>query len=59
MDELQKKKIVLGELLRNYNDGRMKNYYCIAVNLLPMMELEKIMKKARKIVRGENIGLVR
>ena len=55
LDELQKKKIILGELLKNYNDGRMKNYYCIAVNLLPLMELEEIMKKVRKTGRGENI----
>jgi hypothetical protein len=55
LDELQKKKIILSELLRNYNDGRMKNYYCIAVNLLPIIELEEIMKKARETGRRENI----
>jgi hypothetical protein len=26
----------------------MKNYYCIAVNLLPIMELEKTMNKIRE-----------
>jgi hypothetical protein len=55
LHELQKKKIILSELLKNYNDGRMKNYYCIAVNLLPLKELEEIMKKVREIGRGENI----
>jgi hypothetical protein len=55
LDELQKKKNILSELLKNYNDGRMKNYYCIAVNLLPIIELEKIMTKIREIGRNENI----
>jgi fructose-bisphosphate aldolase class 1 len=41
---LGKKKNILCELLKKYNDGRMKNYYCIAVNLIPLVELEEIMK---------------
>jgi hypothetical protein len=55
LDELQMKKNILSELLKNYNDGRMKNYYCIAVNLLPIMELEKIIHKIREIGKDGNI----
>jgi hypothetical protein len=55
LDELGKKKSILCELLGNYNDGRMKNYYCIAVNLIPVLELKKIMENIRNMDCDKNI----
>jgi hypothetical protein len=55
LDELGKKKNILCELLKKYNDGRMKNYYCIAVNLTPMIELEEIMKNINDMENNKNI----
>jgi hypothetical protein len=43
--ELNKKVEILEYLISNYNDGRSKNFYCIAVNLLGMDDLKKIMKE--------------
>ncbi|WP_278452281.1 DUF3795 domain-containing protein [Thomasclavelia spiroformis] len=40
----QKEKIqILSYLLSNYNDGRRKNFFCIAVNLLDLPELLEAM----------------
>lgn len=37
----QKRIQILEELLKNYNDGRSKNFYCLATALLPISDLEK------------------
>ena len=55
LDEIEKKKRILCELLKNYNDGRMKNYYCIAVNLIPINELDKIMEN---IIKNEDDKII-
>jgi len=43
--EQDSKVAILQELLSNYNDGRRKTFYCIAVNLLPLEDLESAMKQ--------------
>lgn len=43
--ELNEKVTILNTLLHEYNDGRRKNFYCIAMNLLPLFEIKGIMKK--------------
>jgi len=45
--ELNAKVKVLEELLNNYNDGRRKSFYCLAVNLLDLADLESVMEKIR------------
>lgn len=40
--ELNEKVSFLEYLIRNYNDGRKKNFYCIAVNLLDLADLNDI-----------------
>jgi len=45
LDNLKSKQIILENLIKNYNDGRMKSYYCLAVNLLPLSELDNVMAK--------------
>jgi len=43
--ELSKKVEILKELLKNYNDGRKKNLFCIAVNLLELSDVESIISR--------------
>ena len=45
--ELERKAAILKLLLSRYNDGRKKSFYCLAVNLLPLSELEAVMDQAR------------
>lgn len=44
LEQLEKKKI-LSHLLANYNDGRRKNFFCVAVNLLDLDELQEAMRQ--------------
>lgn len=39
--EQQAKMQMLSYLLSNYNDGRRKNFFCVAVNLLELSELQE------------------
>ena len=41
--ELNEKISVLEFLLKNYDDGRRKGFFCLAVNLLELQDLKKIM----------------
>ena len=43
--ELREKANALNFLLENYNDGRRKTFFCLAVNLLELTDLQNIMKK--------------
>lgn len=40
-----RKSEILQRLLDEYNDGRKKNFYCLAVNLLPLQKIENIMEQ--------------
>ena len=52
-EEMQKKKeLLLQEMLREFNEGRSKSYYCIAATVLEMGELEEALTKAHKDSRG-------
>jgi hypothetical protein len=44
--ELNRKIEILEELLENYNDGRRKGFYCLAVNLLELSDIVVIMEQA-------------
>ena len=41
--ELNAKVKVLEELLENYNDGRKKSFFCVAVNLLELQDIKCVM----------------
>jgi len=41
--ELNEKVTILTDLVSNYNDGRRKNFYCIAVSLLELSDIKGIM----------------
>lgn len=44
----QREKIqILSHLLSHYNDGRRKNFFCVAVNLLELSELKEVMEQIR------------
>ena len=43
----ERKSEILQELLQGYNDGRRKTFYCLAVNLLPLSEIENVMENLR------------
>jgi len=41
--ELTEKMAILKRLLTDYNDGRRKNFFCIAVNLLALRDVKAVM----------------
>lgn len=46
--EQQEKMKLLSRLLSGYNDGRHKSFFCLAVNLLEMNDLDDLMKEIEK-----------
>lgn len=55
--ELNEKVNILEYLIQNYNDGRKKGFYCLAVNLLDLTDLKSIMKKISSKVENPNAAL--
>jgi len=47
-DELNLKMKILEELLENYDDGRRKGLFCIAVNLLELEDVKFVMKQIKE-----------
>ncbi len=47
--ELNEKVTILEYLLDSFNDGRRKNYYCLAVNLLSIQDLRGIMDEIKHL----------
>lgn len=45
--EQQEKAQILSYLLSNYNDGRRKNFFCVAVNLLELYELQEAINQIK------------
>lgn len=45
IDELRAKRAILDKLLASYNDGRRKTFYCAAVYLLPLENLQSVVAK--------------
>lgn len=43
--ELNKKIELLEHLLKNYDDGRRKSFYCVAVNLLELQDINSVMEQ--------------
>jgi hypothetical protein len=43
--ELNEKVSLLKKLLENYNDGRRKGFYCLAVNLLDLQDVKTVMEQ--------------
>lgn len=53
--ELNKKIHILEYLISRYNDGRRKNYYCIAVNLLKLADIREITAEIRNKIDKSDI----
>lgn len=51
---LNEKIEILEYLIKNYNDGRSKNFYCIAVNLLDLDPLREVLKSIREESNAAN-----
>jgi len=59
VDEFEKKQKIrhqlLKEMLENYNEGRSKSYYCIAVTVFQIDEIRNAISQANVESRGLNI----
>lgn len=49
INELHEKITILQFLLENYNDGRRKSFFCLALNLLELNDIKAVMQNVRKI----------
>lgn len=48
--KLKQKANILKYLLDNYNDGRKKTFYCLAVNLLDLKDLQIVMEQIDEVI---------
>jgi len=55
--ELNEKIKILEDLLANYNDGRRKSFYCLAVNLLELADIKSVLKQIRKATTLDDLTL--
>jgi hypothetical protein len=55
--ELDEKVDILEFLINNYNDGRRKNFYCIAVNLLKLTDVKDIVEEIKKKISIQDIDI--
>ena len=54
--EQQKKRIqYLGVMLRNFNDGRSRSFFCRAAVLLDLKDLENSLNEANRKVKADRI----
>jgi hypothetical protein len=47
----------LEKMLREFNDGRAKSFYCIAANLLPIGDLQASIDSAQQRIGAEKVEL--
>lgn len=55
--DLNEKVRILEFLIKNYNDGKRKSFYCIAVNLLNLTDLRSIMEQIDKKISKQDIDM--
>lgn len=55
--ELTEKIEILRYLLMNYNDGRRKNFFCIAVNLLELQDVKSVVEQIVTETKSDNLIL--
>lgn len=55
LSELKLRAEILHHLLENFNDGRKKSLYCIAVNLLDFADLISVMEKIKAVTDTEGL----
>jgi hypothetical protein len=55
--DLEKKLEILMYLLENYNDGRKKNFFCVAINLLDIQDTQMVLDKLKVETQSANLTL--
>ena len=55
--EQARKAKILRTLLSDYNDGRRKTFYCVAINLLPLPDIENVMKQVFEDASFNNLPI--
>ena len=53
--ELKEKMQILRYLLDNFNDGRRKSFFCMAVNLIEIEDLKSAVKEIEDEVSGKEL----
>jgi hypothetical protein len=48
---------ILNILLQNYNDGRQKDFFCIAVNLLEINDIKSILEQIEHETKTKDITI--
>lgn len=54
--EIKERAKLLRQMLRKFNEGRSRSFYCVATTLLPIETLERSLNDAKKKVGEEEIG---
>lgn len=55
--ELDEKVNILHDLIDHWNDGRRKSFYCLAVNLLELKDVQTVVGKLREEIEPEKLTL--
>lgn len=55
VDQQQRRMNLLEQMLKEFNDGRSKNYYCLSATLLSILGLEEALKIARQMVASKRL----
>jgi len=55
--ELNEKVKILENLLTNYNDGRRKSFFCLAVNLLELNDVKNVLKQIKKETKSDDLTI--
>ena len=53
IDEQNEKISILTELLSNFNDGRRKSFFCLAVNLLDLQDIKTVLTRLDTEIQSE------
>jgi hypothetical protein len=56
-NELAEKVNILECLIKNYNDGRRKSFYCLAVNLIKLSDLNEIMEQINNKIELQDMEI--
>ena len=59
LKNLEEKEQLLSFLLEKYDNGRLKNFYCIAVNLLKVEDINDVVEMAEKEVIHKNENMIK
>jgi hypothetical protein len=54
-EEINRKVKILEYCIANYNDGKRKNFFCLAVNLFSLPDLENIMDRIDKEINNKDM----